>query len=186
MELIWFFKTINKYIASYKWQFILLFICLIGDLNPLQRSEKRKVTHRYVLLVNAVVSSEDETNRQMMQEFGKVLKPGGKLYGYFPTTLCFLEIAYFSRKHAHCITEGYIDVYGNKVWDADWQDAQIYYTPLRLHRIFKEAGLKRLSLEMEFLDFEPFVSMFKEMIEHDDPDIYLWHLLARYEKETLG
>lgn len=31
MELIWFFKTINKYIASYKWQFILLFICLIFD-----------------------------------------------------------------------------------------------------------------------------------------------------------
>lgn len=31
MELIWFFKTLNKYIASYKWQFILLFICLICD-----------------------------------------------------------------------------------------------------------------------------------------------------------
>ncbi|HBK99651.1 MAG TPA: ABC transporter ATP-binding protein [Microcoleaceae bacterium UBA10368] len=31
MELIWFFKTLNKYIASYKWQFILLFTCLIFD-----------------------------------------------------------------------------------------------------------------------------------------------------------
>ena len=31
MELIWFFKTINKYIADYRWQFILLFICLIFD-----------------------------------------------------------------------------------------------------------------------------------------------------------
>jgi ATP-binding cassette, subfamily B, bacterial len=31
MELIWFFKSLNKYIASYKWQFILLFICLIFD-----------------------------------------------------------------------------------------------------------------------------------------------------------
>lgn len=31
MELIWFFKTLNKYIASYKWQFILLFICLVFD-----------------------------------------------------------------------------------------------------------------------------------------------------------
>jgi SAM-dependent methyltransferase len=136
-----------------------------------------------VLLVNSVVSSEDKTNREMIREFGKVLKPGGKIYGYFPTTLCFLEIAYFSRKHAHCVTEGFIDVYGNKVWDAEWQNAQIYYTPLRLNRIFKAAGLKQLSLEMEFLDYEPFVSMFKEMIEHDDPDIFLWHLLVRYEKE---
>ncbi|MEG4113934.1 MULTISPECIES: ABC transporter ATP-binding protein [unclassified Microcoleus] len=31
MELIWFFKTLNKYIASYKGQFILLFTCLIFD-----------------------------------------------------------------------------------------------------------------------------------------------------------
>ncbi|MGB8690454.1 MAG: hypothetical protein WCD53_24405 [Microcoleus sp.] len=73
-----------------------------------------------------MVSSEDKTNREMIREFGKVLKPGGKIYGYFPTTLCFLEIAYFSRKHAHCVTEGFIDVYGNKVWDAEWQTAQIY------------------------------------------------------------
>ncbi|MCT7976059.1 class I SAM-dependent methyltransferase [Laspinema olomoucense] len=136
----------------------------------------------YVLLANSVVSSEDKTNREMIREFGKVLKPGGKIYGYFPTTLCFLEIAYFSRKHAHCVTEGFIDVYGNKVWDAEWQEAQIYYTPLRLNRIFKEAGLKQLSLEMQFLDYEPFVSLFKEMIDHDDPDIFLWHLLVRYEK----
>jgi ATP-binding cassette subfamily B protein len=29
MELVWFFKTLNKYIASYRWQFVLLFFCLI-------------------------------------------------------------------------------------------------------------------------------------------------------------
>jgi ATP-binding cassette subfamily B protein len=31
MELIWFFKTLKKYISDYKWQFILLFVCLIFD-----------------------------------------------------------------------------------------------------------------------------------------------------------
>ncbi|MFP4102653.1 ABC transporter ATP-binding protein [Coleofasciculus sp.] len=31
MELIWFFKTLNKYIGSYRWQFVLLFFCLIFD-----------------------------------------------------------------------------------------------------------------------------------------------------------
>ncbi len=36
----------------------------------------------------------------MIREFGKVLKPVGKIYGYFSTTLCFLEIAYH-RKHYH-------------------------------------------------------------------------------------
>jgi SAM-dependent methyltransferase len=138
----------------------------------------------YVLLVNAVVSSEDEANRQMIGEFGKVLKPGGKLYGFFPTIYCFLEIAYLSKNHAHCLTEGFIDLPHNTVWGVDWRDPQIYYSPLRLNRIFKEAGLKRLSLETYFLDSDILAPAFEQDIGHDDPDIYEWTLLARYEKSV--
>ena len=140
----------------------------------------------YVLLVNAVVSSEDEANRQMIREFGKVLKPGGKLYGFFPSMYCFLEIAYLSKDHAHCITQGYIDLPHNTVWGANWTASQIYYTPLLLNRIFKEAGLKRLALENYFLDCDVLANLFKQDIMHDDPDIYEWTLLVRYEKEALG
>lgn len=142
-------------------------------------------TFDYVLLVNSVVSNDDEANRKMIDEFAKVLKPGGKLYGFFHTTLCYVDICYLSRKHAHCMTEGFVDVAHNRVWDTKWQTAQIYYTPLRLNRIFKEAGLKRLSMEIDFLDSERFVEVFKEDIDHDDPDIYCWHLLVRYEKKTV-
>lgn len=31
MQIIWFFKTINKYIADYKWQLVLVYSCLIFD-----------------------------------------------------------------------------------------------------------------------------------------------------------
>ena len=31
MQIIWFFKTINKYIADYKWQLFLVYCCLIFD-----------------------------------------------------------------------------------------------------------------------------------------------------------
>jgi ATP-binding cassette subfamily B protein len=31
MQIIWFFKTINKYIADYKWQLVLVYCCLIFD-----------------------------------------------------------------------------------------------------------------------------------------------------------
>jgi hypothetical protein len=57
---------------------------------------------------------------------------------------------------------------------------------LRLNRIFKEVGFKRLNFEIYFLDSEILANVLKEDIEHDDPDIYLWDLLARYEKEALG
>lgn len=37
------------------------------------------------ILVLEMVSGEDERNLQMLREFYKVLKPGGKLYGNFPS-----------------------------------------------------------------------------------------------------
>jgi len=136
----------------------------------------------YVIIVAGVVSGEDEINRQMIQEFSKVLKPGGKLYGFFPTIFCPLEIAHLSKPHAYWVTEGLINLPHNTIHGRDWHYRQINYTPLRLNRIFKEAGFKRLNFEIYFLDSEPLANVLKEDIEHDDPDIYLWDLLVRYEK----
>ncbi|HEY9812938.1 MAG TPA: class I SAM-dependent methyltransferase, partial [Candidatus Sericytochromatia bacterium] len=47
----------------------------------------------YILVVNSVVSGEDDKNRQMLREFYKVLKTGGKLSGFFPTIFWELEVA---------------------------------------------------------------------------------------------
>jgi len=140
----------------------------------------------YVLLVNAVVSSEDEINRQMIREFSKVLKPGGKLYGFFPTIYSFLDIAYLSKSHAYWLAAGLINLPHSTLHGREWHYRQVNYTPLRLNQVFKEAGFKRLSLEIDFLDSDVLAPIFKEEIESDDPDIYCWHLLARYEKEALG
>ncbi|MGB3205058.1 MAG: hypothetical protein WBB28_08725 [Crinalium sp.] len=139
----------------------------------------------YVLPVAAVVSSEDEINRQMIGEFSKVLKLDGKLYGLFPTIFSPLEIAHLSKKHAYWVTEGLVNVAHNTLHGRDWHYSQINYTPLRLNRIFKEAGLKRLNFEIYFLDSELLANVLKEDIEHDDPDICLWNLLVRYEKEKV-
>lgn len=139
----------------------------------------------YVLAVAAVVSSEDEVNRQIIQEFSQVLKPGGKLYGFFPTIFCPLEIAHLSKKHAYWVTEGLVNIGHNTLHGRDWHYRQIHYTPLRLNRIFKEAGFKRLNFEIYFLDSEVLANVLKEDIEHDDPDISLWDLLIRYEKEKV-
>jgi SAM-dependent methyltransferase len=137
----------------------------------------------YILAVAAVVSSEDEINRQIIHEFSQVLKPGGKLYGCFPTIFSPLEIAHLSQKHAYWVTEGLVNVGHNKLHGRDWHYTQIHYTPLRLNRIFKETGFKRLNFEIYFFDSEVLANVLKEDIEHDDPDIFLWDLLVRYEKK---
>jgi SAM-dependent methyltransferase len=136
----------------------------------------------YILVVNSVLSSEDKENRQMLKNFYNVLKPGGKLYGLFPTILSDLEIAYLSKNKAQLLTDGTINLPENAFYIKDSNTRQIYYTPLRLNRIFKEAGFKRLSFEINFGDSDILVTNMKETLDIDEPDIYTWEFLVRLEK----
>jgi SAM-dependent methyltransferase len=141
----------------------------------------------YVLVVNSVVSGDDVKNRQMLGEFYKVLKPGGKLYGFFPTIFWDLEVTYLSRSKAHWLTDGTINLSDSAYYDKKYNDRQIFYTPLRLNRIFKEAGFKRLSFEVHFGDSDILVANLKNVdVESiDEPDIYSWQFLVRFEKEKV-
>ena len=107
----------------------------------------------YILVVNSVLSGEDKINRSMLAEFYQVLKPDGRLYGFFPTIFWELEVAYLDKSKARWLTDGTIDLSHSALYDEQWKDRQIYYTPLRLNQIFKEIGFKRLSFEIYFLPF---------------------------------
>jgi SAM-dependent methyltransferase len=136
----------------------------------------------YILVVNSVLSEDDIKNRQMLKEFYHVLKPGGKLYGYFPTIFCDLEIAYLSQANSHWLTDGSINLVENAFYYKDINARQIFYTPLRLNRIFKEIGFKQLSFEVIFCDSDILVESSKETYEVDEPDVYQWEFLVRLEK----
>jgi len=134
----------------------------------------------YILVVNSVLSSKDEENRQMIGEFYKALKPGGKLYGFFPTVFCGLEIAHLVKDRAYRLTDGTINLPYSSIYENKQNRYQIFYTPLRLNRIFKEAGFKRLSFEIYFCDSKYFNT--KEIYGYDDPDICIWEFLVKLEK----
>lgn len=137
----------------------------------------------YVIVVNSVLSSNDSVNRQMIGEFYKILKPGGKLYGFFPTIFFELEIACLSESKAHWLTDGSINLPNSAFHEPGYNQHQIFYTPLRLNRIFKEAGFKRLSFEVDFCDSDTLATHMKESYDLDDSDIYYWHFLVRLERE---
>lgn len=136
----------------------------------------------YVLVANSVLSAEDDKNRQMIGEFYKALKPGGRLYGFFPTIYWDLEIAYLIQSKAYWLTEGLIHLPHSAAYDKTLQDRQIYYTPLRLNRIFKEAGFKRLSFEICFDDSDIACANLEKVYGIEDPDIYHWGFFVRFEK----
>ncbi len=139
----------------------------------------------YVIVVGSVISSDDERNRQMLREFYKVLKPGGKLYGSFPSIFLDLEVAYLSKSQAHLLTDGSINLPESACYYGS-NHREIYYTPLRLNRIFKEAGFKRLNFEMFFGDSDILINQVKEKAGIDDPDLCYWEFIVRLEKEALG
>jgi SAM-dependent methyltransferase len=139
----------------------------------------------YILVVNSVVSGEDAINRQMLKEFYNVLKPRGKVYGFFPTIFEQLEIAYLHSPKACWLTDGSINLPESAYYDRERNDRQIQYTPLRLNRIFKEAGFKKLSFEIYFHDSEILMDEIKELEGIDDPDICPWEFLVRLEKKYL-
>ncbi|MFM6189375.1 MAG: class I SAM-dependent methyltransferase, partial [Planktothrix sp.] len=139
----------------------------------------------YVIVVGSVISSEDERNRQMLQEFYKVLKPGGKLYGSFPSIFWDLETAYLSQENAYWLTDGSINLSDSAVSVPEYNHREIYYTPLRLNRIFKEAKFKRIGFELFFADSDILVKQQKEKAGINDPDICYWEFIVRLEKEKL-
>jgi hypothetical protein len=120
----------------------------------------------------------------MLKEFYKVLKPGGRLYGFFLTIFWDLEVAYLSQAKAHWLTDGTINLADSATYDRKWNDRQIFYTPLRLNRIFKEIGFKRLSFEVYLSDSPILVANMKETYDIDEPDIYPWEFLVRLEKQA--
>jgi SAM-dependent methyltransferase len=139
----------------------------------------------YVLVVNSVLSAEDEINRQMIGEFCKVLKPGGKLYGFFSSIFWDLEVAYLTKSHAHWLTDGSVNFPQSAAYINGSNQRQTFYTPLRLNRIFKEAGFHRLSFELDFFDSDILSAKLQEGEKLDDPDIYSWEFLVRYEKQKV-
>ncbi|HAA32485.1 MAG TPA: hypothetical protein DCE56_38285 [Cyanobacteria bacterium UBA8553] len=135
----------------------------------------------FILVVNSVLDRDDSTNRRMIQEFGKLLKPGGRIYGLFPTIFCGLEIEQLDPTWSH---RGFAYLPSSGFFERRQSYRQIFYTPLRLNRIFKEAGLKRKQFEIFFCDSE-FLSKNAEKIYNiDDSDIYIWEFIVRYEKEV--
>lgn len=138
----------------------------------------------YVLVVNSVLSGDDAQNRQMIHEFAQVLKPGGRLYGYFPSIFCLLEATYLDQSMAYLLTTGALDLPHSAFSPPAGGDRQIYYTPMRLNKIFREAGFRRLNFEIFMGDSDILRKNIKDSDSplYEDPDFFEWSFLVRYEK----
>jgi SAM-dependent methyltransferase len=185
------FSTTSIELAQNKWNSISRDLQIRDSQLVFEEVDSTRITEQktdwrnrfdYVLIVNSVVSGEDKNNRLMLREFYKALKPGGHLYAFFPCIFCEQEIAYLDQSKAHRLTDGSINLPESAWYERRWNSRQIFYTPLRLNRIFKEAGFKRLSFEIYMEDSDILSASVEELDDISDPDICLWSFLVRLEK----
>ena len=138
-----------------------------------------------VIISNSILSNSDILNRKMIQECHRVLKPKGKLYGFFPSIYCALDIAHLDTRFSHFMTTGMLNLAKNTFYEKTQGTEQIFYTPLRLNQIFLEASFVRKAFEIQFFDND----YFKKESERvyglpKDSGLYVWEILAILEKNT--
>lgn len=124
-----------------------------------------------VVISNSVVSDSDSENRSMISEFHKALKPGGVLVGFFPTILCTLDVAYTSGNEQ---LKKEIDMDGSSFYDPNQSISQVFYRPLHLRRIFKEAAFEIDRVEIFYCDTPHLKAETKKHYGIDDDDLVVY------------
>lgn len=137
----------------------------------------------FILVANSILSGFDLLNRRMIKECHRALKPGQRLYGFFPTILCAYEISYLDQRFAHLQTNGTINVLKNSFYESTQKMEQIFYTPLRLKHIVEEAGFKREKFEIYFFDSDYFMKESERVYGlPKDSGLCGWEILAILQK----
>lgn len=126
------------------------------------------------IIVNSVLSEDDIENRNILLSCYDSLRPNGTLIGFFPTIFCALDIANIDKSE----WLPHIDVKNNSFYEEVQKIWQIFYTPLRLRLILKEAGFIVDKMEVFFCDSPYFLKHSKEYYNLNDTDIVIYELFV--------
>jgi hypothetical protein len=128
-----------------------------------------------VVNINAVLSENDEENRAILKSTFNALDQGGFFIGMFPTILASVDIAYLEKDRNRL---RFINLNNSSFFESKQGIWQIFYTPLRLKYILKEAGYELKKMELFFCDSEYFIKHSKDYYGIDDPDIFVYELFV--------
>lgn len=128
-----------------------------------------------VVIVNSAVSESDAENRKMLRSCWRSLKKGGALVGYFPTIFCAVDIGLIDPQTGImkrvCLEK-------SMFYEEKQKQHQIFYTPLRLRCILKEAGFKLGRMEICFFDSKYFQKEGSNYYGLGDKDLVIYGLFV--------
>jgi SAM-dependent methyltransferase len=126
-----------------------------------------------VVVVNSILSDSDLENRQILASCHDALRPGGILTGFFPTAFAAFEAALILGDDARLAL---VDPATAIKYEPAQDAYQMFYTPLRLRQVLREAGFVRELLAIEFLDSEHFLGPARDVatLGEGDDDLVLY------------
>ena len=129
-----------------------------------------------VITINSVLSDLDQENRALLRRFREALPEGGLLAGFFATIFTPLEFGYLQPDRRML---DQVNLEECRFAEEQQGITQIFYTPLRLRAVLREAGFGLTRMEVVFFDSP-------ELAHHartyyrlgDDPDVMAWELFV--------
>jgi SAM-dependent methyltransferase len=110
-----------------------------------------------VIIVNSVISESDRENRAILRACRQALRPGGCLIGFFPTSLCTLDLGYLEQGPERKRILERVNPERSTVYETNQGITQIFYTPLRLRYLLKNSGFSLDRMQVFFCDSDYFV-----------------------------
>jgi 2-polyprenyl-3-methyl-5-hydroxy-6-metoxy-1,4-benzoquinol methylase len=132
-----------------------------------------------VIIVNSILSEDDIENRLILKECQKALKNGGVLVGIFPTIFCPIDIGYLDKSTSFLEDA---DIMTNTLIEKKQNTKQIFYTPLRLRYVLKEAKFKIEKFEVYFFDSPYFLEHSCEYYNIQENDVVVYEHFIVAEK----
>jgi SAM-dependent methyltransferase len=136
-----------------------------------------------VVIVNSIVSDSDIENREILASCYDALKPGGKLVGLFPTVFCTADLALTTQEPE------WLDYYTKNVDLTSFSETepkqgikQIFYPPMLLRHIVKEAGFSDVTMGVHFFDSDHFRQEAERLYGIKDPDVNIYEFLVTARK----
>jgi SAM-dependent methyltransferase len=135
-----------------------------------------------VIAVNVLVMDSDAANRALVDAWARALNEHGRLVMLAPLLFCGQDLALLSGRSdiAECLD---LD---RSSWTEKRQGTrEIEYSPLRMRRILKEAGLRLTNLRVVFLDGPSSREEARRSYDLDDDDLLVYEQLVVARRDRI-
>lgn len=148
-----------------------------------------------VINVNSILCSADADNRRILSSCNQALKEGGSLIGFFPTVFCQEEVlslekrynrfkrAWAKRKGGPAFPHTLLSP-EHDILDLMAEHGQLYYTPLYLRMLLRQAGFEIDTFALFFCESEGFREQARKMHGITDEDVLIYEFFLHAKKRA--